>query len=58
MDQLMLPEPLVDIPSDLAENWYAVPCPAGMKQKKREQIKEKIKEKIEQIKQKRREEKG
>jgi len=29
MDQLLLPEPLVDIPSDLEVNWYAVPVPHG-----------------------------
>eukprot|EP01105_Mastigella_eilhardi_P022603 TRINITY_DN5583_c0_g1_i2.p1 TRINITY_DN5583_c0_g1~~TRINITY_DN5583_c0_g1_i2.p1 ORF type:complete len:283 (-),score=74.11 TRINITY_DN5583_c0_g1_i2:71-820(-) len=28
-DQLMLPEPLHDVPADLAAGWYAVPVPAG-----------------------------
>jgi snurportin-1 len=29
LDQLMLPEPLVDVPGDLKEKWFAVPVPAG-----------------------------
>jgi hypothetical protein len=29
MDQLQLPEPLIEIPTDFIDNWMCVPIPAG-----------------------------